>query len=187
RNGHEVDLARDGDPAHQIGEEKDRPLEHAYEQRVEPGVVAGELLTQLLHPRADVVGLDQRLGDQGIVLEAGLLDVHPGGGYLVPGGTKASVARSRTASMSRPSESRSTPLRRSAIASSLAVSARGSRSGRPAARSAASRRTSTRSARGMSSRSASAMCSSTCSPVSSRRSSSSSPSSSADRARLRSA
>ena len=59
-------------------------------------------------------------------------------------------ARSRHASRSRPSESRSTPALRPASSTSLSVSARGRRSGRPAARSAAARSTIARSGRGSS-------------------------------------
>ena len=59
-----------------------------------------------------------------------------------PDGWKPRVDRSRTASRSAASESRSTPPRRSPSSTSLRVRSRVSRSGRPAARSAASRSTS---------------------------------------------
>ena len=42
-DGHEVDLARHVDLAHQVGEEEDRALEHADQQQVAAGVVARDL------------------------------------------------------------------------------------------------------------------------------------------------
>ena len=44
RHGHEVDLARDLDVAHEVGQEEDGALEHADQQQVAAGVVAGDLL-----------------------------------------------------------------------------------------------------------------------------------------------
>src|SRR6266568_2228812 len=51
RDGHEVDLARDGQVPHQVGHEEDGALEHADEQRVATVVESGDLLTQLRDPR----------------------------------------------------------------------------------------------------------------------------------------
>ena len=62
-DGHEVDLARDLDLAHQVGEEEHRALEHADQQQVLARVVARDLLAQLAHAVLELVGLDEDLAD----------------------------------------------------------------------------------------------------------------------------
>src|SRR5918999_1099919 len=49
-DGHEVDLARDGQAAHQVGHEEDGALKHADQEQVAAGVVGGDLLPQLRDP-----------------------------------------------------------------------------------------------------------------------------------------
>jgi hypothetical protein len=70
RHRHEVDLARDGDLAHEVGEEEHRALEHADQQQVAPGVVARDLLPELADAVLELVGLDQDLAD-GLVARHG--------------------------------------------------------------------------------------------------------------------
>src|SRR5947209_5534236 len=63
RDGHEVDLDRDLDLAHEIAQEEDRALEHADEQEVAAVVVGRDLRAERLDARAQLVGLDEDLAD----------------------------------------------------------------------------------------------------------------------------
>ena len=169
-DGHEVDLARDGDAPDQVGHEEHGALEHAHQQQVEARVVARELLAQLVDPRRAA----RRLSTSTSAI-SGSRSRPVCSTFIAAEDTGSRRRRTRGSSGRAPprGRGRATAARRrcarSASASSLAVSARGSRSGRPAARSAASRSTSTRSARGMSSSAvAGRAVGSTCSPASSR-------------------
>ena len=53
RDGHEVDLARHGQVAHQVGHEEDGALEHADEQQVAALVVLGDLVAELGDARGE--------------------------------------------------------------------------------------------------------------------------------------
>src|SRR4051812_48931043 len=63
-HGHEVDLDRDVDLAHQIAEEEHGALQDADEQQVAAVVVARDLGPELGHPRPQLVRLDEHLPDR---------------------------------------------------------------------------------------------------------------------------
>src|SRR5918992_3777002 len=65
-DGHEVDLARHGQAAHQVGHEEHGALEHADQEQVATGVVGGDLLAQLGDPvlQRDLVDEDALDGGQ---------------------------------------------------------------------------------------------------------------------------
>ena len=65
-HGHEVDLARDLDVAHEVGQEEHGALEHADQQQVLARVVARDLGGQLADPVLELVGLDEDLADGGV-------------------------------------------------------------------------------------------------------------------------
>src|SRR5215207_4224037 len=65
-HGHEVDLARTVDVAHEVGKEEDRPLEHADQQQIALLVVARDLGAQLADPVLELVALDEDLADGGV-------------------------------------------------------------------------------------------------------------------------
>ena len=67
---HEVDLARDVEVAHQVGQEEDGALEDADQQQVAPLVVARDLGRHLLDAVLKLVRLDEDLPDV-LVLEQG--------------------------------------------------------------------------------------------------------------------
>ena len=54
---------RKGDPAHQVGHEEDRALEHADEQQVAPAVVLGDLRAELVDAALERLLVDQDLVD----------------------------------------------------------------------------------------------------------------------------
>jgi hypothetical protein len=64
---HEVDLARDFELPHQVGEEEDGALEHADHHQVATGVVAVDLGAELDDPPLQLLGLDQGLADVRVV------------------------------------------------------------------------------------------------------------------------
>ena len=59
RHGHEIDRARNGDAAHQVGHEHKAALEHADEQRLTAVKIPGNLGTQLRRARLDLLGGQQ--------------------------------------------------------------------------------------------------------------------------------
>ena len=65
RDGHEVDLARDVDPAHEVGHEEDGALEDADEQEVAAAVVVADLGAELGDPPLEGVLVDEDLRDGG--------------------------------------------------------------------------------------------------------------------------
>src|SRR5215217_2440972 len=89
-DGHEVDLARDLDLAHQVAEEEDGALEDADQEQVLVRVVAGDLGAELADAVLQVVGLDDDLAD-GFVAQHGRA-VYGGG---AAGGSQVSLARRR--------------------------------------------------------------------------------------------
>ena len=68
RDRHEVDLARDVEVAHQVGQEEHGALEHADQQQVLALVVARDLRRHLLDAVLELVRLDEDLADV-LVLE----------------------------------------------------------------------------------------------------------------------
>src|SRR4051794_7007845 len=70
RDGHEVDLARDVEVAHEVREEEHRALEHADEQEVAPCVVGADLVPELADAPGELIGLDEDLS-HGVVAHSG--------------------------------------------------------------------------------------------------------------------
>jgi hypothetical protein len=62
-DGHEVDLARHVQAAHEVREEEDRALEHAHEHEFATGVVGGDLLAEGAHAVGELVLLDEDLAE----------------------------------------------------------------------------------------------------------------------------
>ena len=92
-HGHEVDLARDLDLAHEIGEEEHRALEHADEQQIAVGVLRADLLAQGAHALLEVVGLDEDLADLGVAHQARTIGSGPGVQHR---GTRAASSKTMT-------------------------------------------------------------------------------------------
>ena len=59
RHSHEIDRARDGHAAHQVGHEHKAALEHADKQRLAAVEIPGNLGTQLRRARLDLLGGQQ--------------------------------------------------------------------------------------------------------------------------------
>src|SRR4051794_5265077 len=68
RDRHEVDLAGDRQRAHQVSHEEDGALEDADQQQVTPGVVGGDLFTELEHARPQAILVDEDLRDVALEL-----------------------------------------------------------------------------------------------------------------------
>src|SRR5206468_4803184 len=63
RDRHEVDLARNGQVAHQVGHEEDGALEHADQEQVAALVVGRDLRAELGDARSERLLVDQDLAD----------------------------------------------------------------------------------------------------------------------------
>ncbi len=67
RDRHEVDLARNGELAHEVGDEEDGALQDADHEEVAALVVAADLRTELGHARRKIVLGDEGLADRRVV------------------------------------------------------------------------------------------------------------------------
>ena len=77
RDGHEVDLARHRQMAHEVGQEEDGALEDADEEQVAACVVGGDLRAELGDPPLERRLLDQDLRDRLLELSRGQLSDLP--------------------------------------------------------------------------------------------------------------
>jgi hypothetical protein len=85
-DAHEIDLVRDGDRLHEVGDEHDAAVQDADEQGTGVGVIARDLLPHLADPPLDVRRADQNFHWVGLRCDFGRTLAS------VPGGVKSDAS-----------------------------------------------------------------------------------------------